>query len=58
MKKFYYECDYGCTIIEAKDIIDARMKAKREVGTVVTITVCREATEKDLAWVRSMGGRT
>lgn len=56
MKLFYVSTDSGCGIRKSKDLDHAIREARREVGTLHFKGV-REATEKDVKWVRSMGGR-
>lgn len=56
MAYFYVDTDMGCTIREAADIDQARKDAVREVGTMFFRSV-REANDKDISHVGSMGGR-
>lgn len=56
MKWFYFECDLGCGIRDARNLESAERSITREVGTANSVRVVREATEKDISWVRSMGG--
>jgi hypothetical protein len=55
MKIYYAETDRGCALRTAETLDKARAQFKREVGEDNVRTV-REATEKDIDWVRGMGG--
>lgn len=56
-KKLYYaNTGHGALIVGAEDEHDAYDKILREVGTASGVMGVREATEKDIAWVRRTGG--
>ena len=55
MGLYCVETDYGCAIREAPSLLAAEAKERREEGSAHFICV-RVATEKDIAWVRGMGG--
>lgn len=55
MKWFYFESDRGCGIRDYRNHESALKGIAREVGEGY-VTVVREATERDIAWVRGMGG--
>jgi len=57
MKMFYYDCDFGASLIKAEDITSARKKIRSEIGTYPQINWIREATKEDIDWVKGMGGR-
>jgi len=57
MEKLYYaETGLGCCIREAETLNLARSLVLREAGTCSGISLIRKATEKDVEWVRAMGG--
>lgn len=53
---YYFESDFGCGIRDFKSISQAREKILAEVGTHSGVKVCRPATNKDISWVKGMGG--
>ena len=53
---FYFETDIGCGIRNGADEDSVTDELLEEVGSVHDIKVVREATEKDIGWVRAMGG--
>lgn len=53
---YYVKTGYGCAIIAACGISQARALALREVGTS-NFEGVRRATKEDVAWVEGMGGR-
>lgn len=55
MARFYFESDRGCGIREYRNLERALRGVAREVGDGY-VTVVRKATEKDISWVRDMGG--
>lgn len=55
MGLFYIETEFGCGIREARSLEAAERALRREVGEYGFKGV-RPATEKDVAWVRAMGG--
>lgn len=55
MKLFYIETNRGCGLRRAHRLSSARKMAEREVG-ISNVREVREATERDIAWVRGMGG--
>lgn len=55
-KLFYAETGMGVTLLVADDEDSARSEALRRVGTVHGVHTVREATNRDIAWVSSMGG--
>jgi hypothetical protein len=56
MALFYAETGCGCCIRSFKTLDDAEDGILREVGTREGVTLVREATERDIEHVRSMGG--
>ena len=57
MPLYYFECDMGCGIREAKDISQARSNILKEAGTFnADHGLCRKAREEDIQWVKAMGG--
>lgn len=54
---FYIETTFGCGIRFAKSLEQAKEKLLKEVGSYGYKSV-REATAKDIAWVKAMGGYT
>jgi len=56
MKLYYFEADCGCGIRRAKSKDSAYKSIQREVGTMNNIDIVQEATEENIAWVKSMGG--
>ena len=56
MKCFYLETGLGCCLLMAEDAASARRTVLREVGTRHGVQVVREATQRDISWVRAMGG--
>lgn len=57
IRLFYYESDRGARIIKGTDLADARRYANMEIGSMDSIRCIREATENDVAWHKTMGGR-
>lgn len=56
MKIFYCETGVGCCLVRASTAESARNKMEKKVGTLAGVSLTREATEADLAWVRGFGG--
>jgi hypothetical protein len=56
MTLYYVETGRGCGIRRARSVEQARRKTLREVGTYEGVRLVREATQRDLNWVRGMGG--
>lgn len=53
----YFEAGNGhCGLREFRDMRSANRNLIKEVGTYIGITKIRKATEKDIAWVKGMGG--
>lgn len=57
MALYYVETGRGCCIRCARSAEQAEREALREVGTYEGVQNVREATERDIEWVRGMGGR-
>ena len=56
MKLYYVTTGMGACLREAESDVEARATVLREVGTNWGVRSVREATETDIAWVKSMGG--
>lgn len=56
MPLYYFQSDMGCGIRVATSLRQAESKIRREVGTYGDARNIRLATERDIAWVRGMGG--
>ena len=59
MPLYYFECSKGCGIREAKSMKQAKLNLIREVGEYDLAgyhNTIRLATEKDIGWIRAMGG--
>lgn len=54
--KFYFESDMGCGIRTYPNLEAAEIGIRREVGTANNPSNIRPATERDLEWIRAMGG--
>lgn len=55
-KLFYFETDIDCGLRLGNDKDEVFNEIRAEVGTVNNIQTVREATLKDINWVKSMGG--
>lgn len=53
---FYIETEFGCGIRLGEDEDEIYEKEKKSIGTEHDITLVREATERDISWVKTMGG--
>lgn len=56
MKIYYIEFQLGCTLVRKRSPISAKMWAERYYGTIHGPYLVREASEKDVLSVESMGG--
>lgn len=54
--KYYAETGLGCCIREGRSLESARSLVLQEVGTYNGVSLIRKATQKDIDWVRRMGG--
>ena len=52
----YFESGRGCGIREVRDLESGKRAILREAGTYDGVSVVRKATEKDITWVKGMGG--
>ena len=57
MQLYYAETGLGACIRVANDEDEAYEKLLKEVGTANGIQELREATDRDIAHVKAMGGR-
>lgn len=57
-KLYYAETGHGCCVrrLKVRSIVQARAAILREAGTAAGVTLVREATSRDVAWVKTMGG--
>ena len=55
MAYYYVETDFGCGIREYTNIQQATKQEKAKVGWAHFKSI-RKATDKDINWVRRMGG--
>lgn len=53
---FYASTGLGATLVKAEDEDEAYEKTLRKVGTYNGVKEVRKATERDIEWVRAMGG--
>lgn len=56
MALYYVETGRGCSIRRARSKEQAEREVLREVGTLEGVQRVREATKRDIEWVRGMGG--
>lgn len=56
IKLFYVETGRGCGLKKGKTAESVRRVTLSEVGSIDGVRLVREATERDIAWVRGMGG--
>jgi hypothetical protein len=56
MALYYVETGRGCGIKRARSEEQAKREVLREVGTIEGVRLVREATRRDIDWVRGMGG--
>lgn len=56
MPLYYVNTNFGCGIRCAPDIKTARKHLLQDVGEYGGPGTCKPATQKDIDWVRSMGG--
>ena len=56
MTLFYVETGRGCCIRSARTEQQAEREVLREVGTSEGVQLVRKAAQKDIDWVRAMGG--
>ena len=56
MKLYYVTTGMGACLCKAESDVEAHDKVLREVGTNWGVRSVREATETDIAWVKTMGG--
>lgn len=59
MPKYYFECEMGCGIRTYRSLLSARKQILREVGEInwKGEQSVRRATQVDISWVESMGGK-
>lgn len=57
MALYYVETGRGCCIQRARSEEQAKNMILREVGSDEGVQRVREATARDIEWVRGMGGR-
>lgn len=57
MALYYVETGRSCCIKRARSEEQAEREVLREVGTYEGVQRVREATKRDIEWVRGMGGR-
>lgn len=57
MTLYYLETGRGCCIQRARSEEQAKNMILREVGSDEGVQRVREATARDIEWVRGMGGR-
>ncbi len=55
-KLFYVETEIGCGIRTGTDEDEVYDEEVESIGTYHSVRLVREATKKDIAWVRTMGG--
>lgn len=52
----YAETGIGCCLREAKTVEADARAILRDVGERARVQLCRKATDRDIGWVRAMGG--